>query len=54
MTQKFNLLLGFAENQIVYWGFKILNSVRITEGLDNGDSDNRCPTVYMSEDWIVS
>ena len=54
MTQKFNLLLGFAENQIVYWDFKILNSVRITEGLDNGDSDNQCPTVYMSEDWIVS
>ena len=41
------LLLGFVENQIVFWDFKIRNSVRITEGSDNGDSDNRGPTVYI-------
>ena len=45
ITQAFHLLLGFAENQTVFWDFKIWNSVRITEGLDNGDSDNRGPTV---------
>ena len=43
------------ENQIIFWDFKIQNSIRITEGLimeiwiiegsDNGDSDNRGPTV---------
>ena len=25
----------------------IRNSIRITEGSDNGDSDNRGPTVYV-------
>ena len=45
ITQAFQLLLGFAENQMVFWDFKIQNSVRITEGLDNGDSDNRGSTV---------
>ena len=45
ITQAFRLLLGFVENQAVFWDFKILNSVRITEGSDNGDSDNRGPTV---------
>ena len=43
--QAFHLLLGFAENQIVFWD---LNSVRITEGSDNGDSDNQGPTVLRS------
>ena len=38
ITQGFHLLFGFAENQV-------RNSVQITEGLDNGDSDNRGPTV---------
>ena len=47
ITQEFHLLLGFLENQIVFWDFKIRNSVRITEGSDNGDSDNRGPTVYI-------
>ena len=46
ITQAFHLLLGFVENQTVFWDFKIRNSVRITEGSDNGDSDNRGPTVY--------
>ena len=46
ITQEFHLLLGFTQNQIVFWDFKIRNSIRITEGLDNGDSDNRGPTVY--------
>ena len=45
ITQAFHLLLGFVENQTVFWDFKIRNSVRITEGSDNGDSDNRGPTV---------
>ena len=47
ITQAFHLLLGFIENQTVFWDFKIQNSVRITEGSDNGDSDNRGPTVYI-------
>ena len=47
ITQAFHLLLGFAENQPVFWDFKIQNSVRVTEGLDNGDSDNRGPTVHV-------
>ena len=46
ITQAFHLLLGFAEIQAVFWDFKIRNSVRITKGSDNGDSDNRGPTVY--------
>ena len=44
ITQAFHLLLGFAENQIVFWDFKIQNSVQITEGSDSGDSDNRGST----------
>ena len=40
IIQVFHLSLGFAENQGVFWDFKIKNSVRITEGSDNGDSDN--------------
>ena len=46
ILQVFHLLLGFAENLIVPWYFKIRNSVWITEGSDNGDSDNRGPTVH--------
>ena len=45
ITQVFHLLLGFAENQIVLWDFKIQNSIQITEGSDNRDSDNRGSTV---------
>ena len=49
ITQTFHLLLGFAKNQIVFWDFKIWNSVRITEGLDNGDySDNQGSTVLSN------
>ena len=47
ITQAFHLLLGFAENQAIYWDFKIRNSVRITEGSDNRDSDNRGSTVHI-------
>ena len=47
ITQAFHLLLGFAENYPVFWDFKIRNSVRITEGSDNGDLGNRGPTVYI-------
>ena len=39
-TQAFHLLLGSAKKQAVSWDFKIRNSVQITEGSDNGDSDN--------------
>ena len=47
IIQAFHLLLGFAENPGVCRDFKFkLSSVRITEGTDNGDSDNRGPTVY--------
>ena len=35
MPQAFHLLPGFAENQIVFWDFKIENRVRITKVLDN-------------------
>ena len=42
ITQACHLLRGFAENQIVFRDFKIQNSIRITEGSDNGDSDNQC------------
>ena len=47
ITQAFHLLLDFAENQCVFWDLKIQNSVRITEGSDNGDSDNQGSTVHM-------
>ena len=40
IIQAFHLLLGFAENQGVFWDFKIQNSVWIPDGSDNGDSDN--------------
>ena len=45
IIQAFHLLPGFAENQRTL-KFKI---VQITEGLDNGDSDNRGPTVFTVE-----
>ena len=46
IIQSFHLLLGFAENQGIFWDFKIQNNDRITEGSGNGDLDNRGPTVY--------
>ena len=49
ITQAFHLLLGFADNQTLFWDFKIQNSVRITKGSDNEDLDNRGPTVYVIE-----
>ena len=48
ITQTFHLLLGFAEKQIVFWDFKIKNSVWITEGSDNEDWDNQGSTVHMN------
>ena len=45
ITQAFHLLFDFAEYQIIFWNLKIPNGVWITEGLDNGDSDNWGPTV---------
>ena len=50
ITQAFHLLLDFAENEIVSWDSKFWNSVRINEGSDNRDSDNRGPTVPDSVD----
>ena len=53
ITQTVHLLLGFADNQTVFWDFKIKNSVRITEGLDNGDSDNQGSTVLATPAMYV-
>ena len=50
ITQAFHLLLGFAENQIVFWDFKIRSSVWITEGSDNRDSDNQGSSVLVKVD----
>ena len=41
ITQAFHLLLGFTENQTIFWDFKIQHGVRITEGSDNEDSNNQ-------------
>ena len=49
ITQAFHLLLDYAENQ---GGFKIQNSIRITEGSDNGDSDNQGSTVHTLVHYI--
>ena len=55
IIQAFHLLLGFAENQGVFKDFKIQNSVQITEGSDNGDSDNQGSTVHVSScNYIAS
>ena len=47
ITQAFHLWLDFAENQGIFLDFKIQNSIQITEGSKNGDSDNRGPTVPL-------
>ena len=47
IIQVFHLLLDFAENLGVFLDFEIQNSIWITEGLDNGGSDNRGPTVLI-------
>ena len=47
ITNAFHLLLNFTENQIVFWDFKIQNSIRITVGSDNGDLDNLDSTVLI-------
>ena len=47
ITKAFHLLLGFAENQIIFWKFKIRNIIWMTEVSANGDSDNRGSTVYI-------
>ena len=47
IIEAFHSLLDFAENQGVFWDFKIQNSVRITEGSDNGDSDNQGSTIFV-------
>ena len=47
ITQAFHILIDFAENQGVFLDFKIQNSIRITKGSDNGDSDNRDSTILL-------
>ena len=47
IIQAFRLLLGFAENQGIFWDLKIENSIQITEGSDNGDLDNQGSTVLI-------
>ena len=54
ITQKFHLLLGFVEIQIFYWDFKILNSIQITKGSDNGDSDNQGSIIVSFSSYINS
>ena len=49
ITQAFHLLLGFAENQIIFWDSKIQNSIQINEGSDNGDLGNRGSIVQLKE-----
>ena len=49
IAQVFHLLLGCAGNQVIYRDFKIQNSVRITEGSDNRDSDNRGSTAATAQ-----
>ena len=44
ITLAFHLLLVFAENQR---DFKIVNGIRTTKALENGNLDNRGPTVHM-------
>ena len=41
-----SFITWFCRKSIYLLGFQIRNSVRITKGSDNGDSDNRSPTVY--------
>ena len=45
IIQEFYLLLGYAENQGIFWDFKIKNGVRITEGSDNGDLRFYCTSL---------
>ena len=49
ITQAFQLLLGFAENQGVFWDFKTETIIRITEDSDNGDLENQGSTVQQIE-----
>ena len=46
ITRALHLLLVLQKIKLS-WDFKIRNSVQITEGSDNVDSDNRGPTVYI-------
>ena len=45
ITQAFHLSLGFAENQVFLWDFKIQNNFWIPEGSDNRVSDNQDSSV---------
>ena len=49
----FYLLLGYAENQGIFWDFTIKNGVWITEGSDNGDLDNQGSTVHHCSGTMV-
>ena len=53
IIQAFYLLLGYEENQGIFWDFKIKNGVRITEGSDNGDLDNQGSTIHHCSGTMV-
>ena len=53
IIQVFHLLLGFTENPIIFWDFKIQNSIQITEGLNNRDLGNRGFTVQPKENKLA-
>ena len=53
ITEALHLLLGFGENQIIFWDFKIQNSFRIIKGLDTGDLDNRRSTVQQVDTTVA-
>ena len=47
ITSTFDLLLEFAENGIGILKFKRVTSICTIKDLDNGDLDNRSPTVPL-------
>ena len=53
ITRTFHLILGFAENQIIFQDFKIKKCVQITQSSENGDSDSRGSTVIYIHVIIV-
>ena len=44
-------VLSFTENWIVFWDFKVQNSIKIIEGSNNGDLNNQGPTVHIYYVW---
>ena len=54
IIQAFHLLLDFAENQGIFLDIKIHNTVQMTEGLDNGNSNNQGSTVYCYLQYLAT